>query len=254
MKFWHGACAFLLGFIPVAVATLPAAALAPLLAHALPPTRDGAPRLQLYAASGTIWQGAGLMGVAQTSRALPIAWSLDASQVWRGELALDLRGAPPSPQARLTLGASGWSLNNLAVTVPAEWLHAALGLDQGYRLGGTIALASTALSAGYSSAPTGGLTGAWRGAAVALIPVAPLGDFNFIGSVQQGRLRGTLTSASSTQAMTAALTITLPPERGAPPVSGLLKAQGDAAQRLTPYLLQFGQNAPDGAVKVPPDP
>ena len=218
------------------VAALAAYLPATLVDRRLAALSDG--KLRLASATGTVWDGSGVLTDASNTWRLPVGWSISKAAVARGVHEAVLRPADggTTPKGVLEAIGDGFALRNVALELPAASLlgvSAARGLPA---LGGTLVLSSPAFawSAGESK---GTLDAQWRGARLVVgDTIADLGTVDLTVTPQGNglggrlassggdvRIEGTVGLASSTLSVDA----TVAPAAGAPPsIARVLGALG----------------------------
>ena len=112
-------------------------------------------KLRVLAAEGTVWRGRGALGDAAGTWRLPVAWTVDATALARGTLAVAL--APPagaaSPRGRIDVAGDALALRDAVVDVPAAALASALPARMSARSPASVS-SSSALGARASSSFT----------------------------------------------------------------------------------------------------
>jgi len=159
------------GFALGGVAAAPASLLDPMLAWA------SGGRLHLAEASGSLWDGGGMLYYQGEREALPmsrLAWRFEPRVLRSGELAWRLDS--PSQQGRLTLDRQGVRIEQLALELPAAVIAEAAPAWRGAGLGGTLALQldSWAWRRGQFA---GQLQVDWVGASANVSTVRPFGHY-----------------------------------------------------------------------------
>ncbi len=195
-------------------------------------------RLRVADAEGTVWQGRGALADAAGAWRLPVAWTVDATAIARGALAVALTPPPEatSPRARLDLAGTAIAVRDTSLELPAGALASALPARVPVTLGGTVAVTATDFAA-EAGAFRGAIGARWRDArVVAGGIVASLGTVDVALAPQGGRLAGRLTNGGGDVRIDGTVTIaadgagidaTLTPLPSAPePVARALAALG----------------------------
>ncbi len=165
-------------------------------------------KLRVLAAEGTVWRGRGALGDAAGTWRLPVAWTVDATALARGTLAVAL--APPAGAASLALGGT--------ITLTAADFAAAAG---GFR---------------------GQIGARWRDARVVAAGIAVnLGAVDLALAPQGERLAGRVTNAGGDVRIDGTVTIA----RDSAGIDATLAPQSSAAEPVARALAALG--TPDGA-------
>jgi general secretion pathway protein N len=143
-------------------------------------------RLRLFASAGTLWRGEGLLAhVGRDGELLvwrPLAWQLEAGNLWRGEIGIAACQGCSDPagagQAVIHLSPGGWRLAAGSLELPAPLLAATLPLAvaRGGWLG-EASLRSEGLACDREWRCRGSAELSWRGAASELLPGRRFGDY-----------------------------------------------------------------------------
>jgi len=146
-------------------------------------------RLRLQDAGGTVWRGRGALADARGTSAVPIAWSVDAPALLRGEIALHLvpeAAHPGSPTGLLRWRDGRWSIEGLQATVPAAMLPALAQDGPPVALGGAVRVDVPRLALSKSRYD-GQATLRWSAATLALplLPPLALGEVD-VGLASRG--------------------------------------------------------------------
>jgi len=215
----------LLALVVAAVALAPATLVDAQLAQAT------SGRLRLQDAAGTVWRGRGALADAQGTAALPIAWTVDALALLRGEVALDFvadAAHPVAPRGRIAWHPGRWTVEGLQAVVPAAMLPALAPAGSPVALGGTIRIDVPRLVLARERYD-GQAALAWTGATLALpmLPALALGEVDVALSQRGEGIGGPLSSRDGPLQLTGdlavdpartALEVTLVPGPQAPPL------------------------------------
>lgn len=153
-------------------------------------------KLRLAEASGTIWQGRGLIGDAAGTWRVPVAWRIDPWDLLRGVREVTLLPPPgaTTPRGVVALRDQGVTVRDLAVELPAAALATAFASRAVPTFGGTLAVTAPAFTAD-AAAPAGSLDVRWTGARMsALGAVANLGTVRLALAPRGAGLGGRLSN------------------------------------------------------------
>lgn len=200
-------------------------------------------KLRVLAAEGTVWRGRGALGDAAGTWRLPVAWTVDATALARGTLAVALAPAEgaTSPRGRIDATGDALALRDTVVDVPAGALASVLPARIPLALGGTITL-----TAADFAAAAGGFRGQigarWRDARVVAAGIAVnLGAVDLALAPQGERLAGRVTNAGGDVRIDGTVTIA----RDSAGIDATLAPQSSAAEPVARALAALG--TPDGA-------
>ena len=226
-----GVALLLLGLVITAPATI--------IDGRLDAATDG--RVRLADTTGTIWNGAGTLRVAQASGAIDIAWRVEPLPLLWGELRGTLvSGDDVSPKAAFVVSRASVDLRDAALSFPADTLLRAAGAPALVGAGGTLALRSPAIGMS-GEAITGQAALRWDDATLSMPGTAlriALGEVHFDGTGQGRWLSGALanTGGEVEIAGTAGLSAD-----GAPRVNATLRLRGGIdGRRTTAIALALG--------------
>jgi general secretion pathway protein N len=138
--------------------------------------------IRLTQASGTLWQGTGVLRVIDpVSRAAqlwqPLSWSADFSGLWRGAFAWDLR-AGGQRLARLSAHPQGGQVSGVQITAPARFILERMGGFWGQaRWAGDLNLTAADWRCDWAGHCTGDARIVWWSAASSLLPGQLFGDY-----------------------------------------------------------------------------
>lgn len=166
-------------------------------------------RLRVAEASGTVWNGSGLLTDADNTWRVPLAWDVSAGALLRGVLHMTLVpvGAAATPRGTIDVARDSASLHEMAFDVAASALSAALPSRNAVALGGTVSLESPAFE-WNGERGTGTLNARWRGARlVAAGSSANLGTVDVTLAPQDNRLAGHIGSAGGDVQIDGAITV-----------------------------------------------
>ena len=212
--------------IAVAIATVVAFLPASLVDGRIASATQG--KVRLADATGTVWDGRGVLTDAAGTWRMPLGWTISKADVLRGTHAVVLHpvDGATSPAGRVEVVDNGVRVRDLRVEMPAQALVGALPMRPMPAFGGTIAIAASDL-AWNDKAKTGALEAHWRGARVAAGDnVADLGTVDFAASPQDSRIAGKVTNSGgdvrvdgtlSVAGASIAVDATVAPTPGAPP-------------------------------------
>ena len=224
------------------VATMPASVFAP---RAMSASRGA---LALSDAHGTAWNGSAHAVVSTTGGAIAfdeVRWRFLPERLASGRIAfaISAAGAGANGHATLERGWSDWSLHALEARIEATAASAALPWMAPWRPEGIVTLAAPDLKWSGNEA-RGALQAEWRGAAVALSPVHPLGSYRLEAQGDGGPMKISLATIEGPLRVTGRGTFN-PPSRAS--FSGEARAEGEAARTLDPLLDLMGPRRADGA-------
>jgi hypothetical protein len=174
------------------------------LAHAT------AGKLRLADASGTVWQGRGIVTDGGGRFGIPVAWRASRAALLRGGVRVELQPAAgaATPTGLVELASDAVSLRNAAVETPVHALASALPSRGVPVLGGTVTLSAPAF-AWSNGAGSGTMDVRWRGARLVVGGVvADLGTVELAIAPQTGGLGGRLTSSGGDVRVEGTLTLT----------------------------------------------
>lgn len=99
-------------------------------------------KLRVVDARGTIWRGQGVLTDARAGWQLPLAWTIDATELARGELRVALApiGNASAPVGVVGITTQQLTLRDIRAVVPAQALAAALPIRNAPALGGDISI------------------------------------------------------------------------------------------------------------------
>ena len=224
------------------VATMPAAFLLE-RAHAAQPGK-----FVVRESEGTAWNGRAKVDLIVPGGTVPverIEWRWLPARLAAGRLAFDIAAAATGLQARYE-GArtvTRWEVRNLDVQGDAAAMSAVLPWLAPWRPEGKVTIASPHLTSDGAEL-RGAARVEWRGAAVGLSEVRPLGAYRADIQAEGHAGRFALTTLEGPLRITGQGTLT-PPARVA--FSGEARAEGAQARALEPLLNLLGPARPDGA-------
>jgi general secretion pathway protein N len=190
-------------------------------------------KVRLADATGTVWDGRGVLTDGAGSWRLPLRWTVSKADLLRGTHAVVLHpvDGAASPAGIVEAVDNGIRVRDLRVEIPAQALMGALPMRPMPAFGGTIAVTANDI-AWNDKAKSGALEARWRGARVAVGEnVADLGTVEFAATPQDSRFAGKLTSSGGDVRVDGALSVagstvsvdaTVTPSPGAP--AGIARA------------------------------
>ena len=240
---------------PASLAALGIAAYAAFLVATLP-ARFAARHLEAAArgglaidgAQGTIWRGSARATVATPGGRVAferVAWNWRPSRLAAGKLSFDIAAAAPGLEARFQ-GArtlSRWEATALEATASAAAVVAAVPWIGAWRPEGQVVATSPALSTDGREL-RGQARIEWRGAAVALSEVRPLGSYRADIDANGPAAKISVATVEGALRLSGQGTLTLPARLE---FDGEARAQGAQAAALAPLLDLLGPRRPDGA-------
>ena len=205
-------------------------------------------KLEVREASGTIWRGSAKLTVTTPGGPVPVdrlEWRWLPSRLLTARLALDISASAPGLDAHF-IGAraiGGWEALDLEARGDAPKLAALLPWIAAWRPEGAITIASSRLDTdGVELRGTARVE--WRGAAIAMSDVKPLGTYRADITAQGHAGKVAINTVSGPLRITGQGTLT-PPSRIA--FSGEARAEPESAKALEPLLNTLGTARPDGA-------
>jgi general secretion pathway protein N len=204
--------------------------------------------VELDAVRGTLWKGSASARVrlAQGSLALDsVEWRFLPARLAAGRLAFDLKaaGAGFEGRSRIERGLSGIEIRDLQARAQAGAVAAFAPLAAPWQPQGTITLDAPSLV--FDGRELRGEGRAeWRGAALSLSDVRPLGAYRAQLTAPGGPAKITLTTIEGPLRLSGDATLT-PPSQFA--FSGEARGEGAAAAQLEPLLNLLGPRRADGA-------
>jgi general secretion pathway protein N len=154
-------------------------------------------KVRLADATGTVWDGRGILTDSAGTWRLPLGWTISKADVLRGVHAVVLHpvDGAASPAGTVEILDEGVRVRALQVELPAQAVFGALAMRPMPAFGGTIAVTANDL-AWNEKAKNGALEAHWRGARVASGDnVADLGTVDLAAAPQDSRLVGKLTNS-----------------------------------------------------------
>ena len=199
-------------------------------------------------ANGTIWRGSAKLTVNTPGGPIPVdrfEWRWLPSRLLTARLALDIAASAPGLEAHYvgarTLG--GWEARDLEARGDAAKLVTILPWIAAWRPEGSITVTSPRLDTdGVEVRGTAKVE--WRGAAVAMSDVRPLGTYRADIEAQGHAGKVAISTVTGPLRITGQGTLT-PPSRIA--FSGEARGDAESAKALEPLLSSLGTARPDGA-------
>jgi general secretion pathway protein N len=210
--------------------------------------RAGAASFEVRESSGTLWRGSAKLTVNTPGGPLALErldWHWLPAHLLTGRLALDITMAAPGFDAHgvgaRTLG--GWEARGLEARGDAAKVALLLPWLATWRPEGSVAITSARLDTdGVEVRGTARIE--WRGAAVAISGVKPLGTYRADVEAQGHAGRVALTTVSGPLRITGQGTLTPP---AALAFTGEARADPESARALEPLLDLLGPARADGA-------
>jgi len=221
--------------VAVAIATVVAFLPASLVDGRIASATQG--KVRLADATGTVWDGRGVLTDSAGTWRLPVGWTISKADVMRGTHAVVLHAVDgaSSPAGTVEVVDNGVRLRDLRVEMPAQALMSALPMRPMPAFGGTIAVAASDLS-WNDKAKAGTLEAHWRGARVAAgDSAADLGTVDFAATPQAAGIAGKVTNSGGDVRVDGTVSIaggavavdaTVAPNPGAP--AGIARALASA--------------------------
>lgn len=206
-------------------------------------------RVQVHEASGTLWMGQGRAILATPAGPLAIerlAWRYLPARLLSGRLGFAVEGDSPGIAARgeVARSFSAWEARGLSATGKASGVTSFFPLLAHWRPEGTLALDAPMLRLSGDGEIRGEARVDWRGAAVALSEVRPLGSYRAELRGEGGPVKVSLATLEGPLRISGQGTLT-PPARLA--FSGEARGEGAASASLQPLLDLLGPRRADGA-------
>jgi general secretion pathway protein N len=223
-------------------AMMPASVLAPRVAGA----SRGA--LALTGAHGSAWNGSAHAVVSTTAGAIAldeVRWRFAPGRLASGRIAfaVSATGTGATGHATLERGWGEWMVRALEARIEATALAAALPWTAPWRPEGIVTVASPGLAWNDGGA-RGAMQVEWRGAAVAISPVHPLGSYRLEAQGDGGPMKLTVATIEGPLRLSGHGTFA-PPSQAT--FSGEARGEGEAARALDPLLDLLGPRRADGA-------
>ena len=224
------------------VATMPAA-------FVLARAQDAQPgKFEVREAHGTAWHGSAKVTLNSPGGIVPVErleWRLLPARLALGRIAFDIAAAAPGIEARYEGARSltRWDVRNLDVRGAASAMAMVLPWLVPLRPEGTVAITSEKLSTDGREL-RGDARIEWKGAAVGLSDVRPLGTYRADIRAEGHAGKVTVTTLEGRLRVTGQGTLT-PPTRF--DFTGEARAEAADAKALEPLLNLLGPERPDGA-------
>lgn len=224
------------------VATVPATWVAARLAQA----SQG--RVQLLEANGTLWRGAAravLDTAAGTVKLDRVEWTFRPARLFAGRLAFEANAASPGLMAHGEFGRSpsAWQARDVEARSDVATASALFPWIARWGPEGTLLATSPAFS-WDDRAARGELRIEWRGAALSLSAIRPLGTYRAEVRADGGPAKVAITTLDGPLRIAGQGTLT-PPARLE--FSGDARAEGPDARSIEPLLDLLGPRRADGA-------
>lgn len=205
-------------------------------------------KVRLAEASGTVWDGRGVLTDAGGTWRVPVAFSIDKADVLRGSHVVTLRpveGAS-TPRGTIEVVGSGVRVRDLAVDAPAQAATALAPTRVLPTLGGTLSLSAPQFE-WTGQGGSGALALKWTGARLVMgDAMADLGTVDAALSPQGGRLAGRLANAGGDVRIDGTVSI----GAGDASVEGTLAPAPGASPAIARALATLGTPDASGAVRV----
>ncbi|MFO1305265.1 MAG: type II secretion system protein N [Burkholderiales bacterium] len=206
-------------------------------------------KLHLADASGTVWDGKGVLTDGAGSWRLPVAWTISKADVARGVHVVTLRpgAGPGSPTGTIEVVDGGVRVRDLRLEMPAQALAGTLALKPAPSLGGTVTVSANDLT-WTDKAKSGGFEAHWRDARIASGDnAAELGTVDFAGSPQDARIAGRLTNTGGDVRVDGNVTFAA---GGGATVDATLTPAPNAPPRIASAIAALGTPDANGSVRI----
>jgi len=153
-------------------------------------------KLRFADATGTLWDGRGVLMAPGSAWRAPLAFSIAPADVVRGmrQVALHPVDGGTTPRGVIDVTRDGIRLRDVAIDVPAAALLTALPTRGLAVVGGTLS-ATSGVFIWSAADKSGSIEARWRGARLVVADtVADLGNVDLALSPRDGRLNGRLTN------------------------------------------------------------
>ena len=206
-------------------------------------------KFHLSDATGTVWDGKGVLTDGAGTWRMPVAWSISKADVARGARVVSLKpaGALGSPTGTIEMVDGGVRIRDLRVEMPAQALLGTLAIKPAPSLGGTVTVTANDLT-WTEKAKTGGFEAKWRDARIASGDnAADLGTVDLVGSPQSAGIAGRLTNTGGDMRVDG--NVMLAPGGGAT-VDATLTPASNAPPRIAGALAALGTPDASGGVRI----
>jgi general secretion pathway protein N len=205
-------------------------------------------RVQLLDASGTLWRGTAKAVLETVGGPLTVdrvEWRFRPARLATGRLAFEMNAASPGLAAHGEIGRSlsAWQARDVEARSDVATASALMPWIARFRPEGTVLATSPAFS-WDDRAARGELRVEWRGAALSLSDVRPLGTYRAEVRAEGGPAKVAVTTLDGPLRIAGQGTLT-PPARLE--FSGDARAEGPDARSLEPLLDLLGPRRADGA-------
>ena len=240
--------AILLGIVAYAaflVATLPASFLAERIAA------QSQGRIAFDGVSGTAWNGNASLAMrrpAATIRVERLAWRWLPAQLAAGRLAFAVDGTDGTlvGQGEVARSLGAWHVTQWRASGDASAIQRYVPLASAWQPAGSLAIEVPSL-AFDGARMSGTATAEWRGAALSLTDVRPLGSWRAALNAEDGPARVIVTTIEGPLKITGTGTLAIP---GRLAFSGEARVDPAQEKALEPILKLFGARRADGAWPV----
>lgn len=205
-------------------------------------------KLRLADASGTVWEGRGVLTDGAGTWRMPVGWSISKTDVLRGVHVVALKpvDGAASPTGALEAVDGGLRMRDVRIEVPAQALFSALPIKPLPAFGGVVSLAANDLAWNQKSS-SGGFEAHWRGARVASGDnVADLGTVDLVAVPRDARLAGRVTNSGGDVRIDGNVTYA----GGAATVDATLTPNPGAPANIARSLAAIGTPDASGSVRI----
>lgn len=205
-------------------------------------------KFRLSDASGTVWDGRGVLTDGAGSWRMPVAWTISKSDIVRGVHAVTLKptgGASPSGTIEMVDG--GVRIRDLRLEMPAQAIFGTLAIKPMPAFGGTVTVAANDLT-WTEKAKTGGFEAHWRDARVASGEnAADLGTVDLVGAPQEARIGARLTNTGGDVRVDGNVTFAA---GGGATVDATLTPAPNAPAKIAGAIAAMGTPDANGGVRI----
>ena len=205
-------------------------------------------KLRLADASGTVWEGRGVLTDGAGTWRMPVGWSISKSDVLRGVHVVTLKpvDGAASPTGAIEAVGGGLRMRDVRVEVPAQALFGTLPIKPLPAFGGTVSVIANDLAWNQAS-KSGGFEAHWRGARVASGDnVADLGTVDLVAAPKDARLAGRLTNSGGDVRIDGNVTF----DAGAATVDATLTPNPGAPANIARAIAAIGTPDASGSVRI----
>jgi len=205
-------------------------------------------KLRLADASGTVWDGRGVLTDGAGTWRMPVGWSISMADVLRGVHVVALKpvDGAASPAGTIESIDGGLRMRDVRVEVPAQALFGTLPIKPLPSFGGVVSVVANDLAWNQKSR-SGGFEAHWRGARVASGDnVADLGTVDLVAAPQDARLAGRLTNSGGDVRIDGNVTYAA----GAATVDATLTPNPGAPANIARAIAAIGTPDASGSVRI----